>query len=223
MLPLQSRAQAGVRQEIVALTEIPNVGGSSARALFNAGLRSVEAVAKAKSPAAIADILTSGSVLSSPKQQQQLAMRALKIWHSARQLHRQRSRVRMVLPLCCSGWRFVLCSPEQSVQDRAKELAEQLSREAELEDAPAVSISAAPSSAASGQTASPAVGAFTARPFFFLHAGTGASTKPSPDMDCACAAAGPGVRGGRGNADARAGAVGGAAALGLLAGLQPGA
>ena len=95
-LALQSRAQAGVRQEIVALTEIPNVGGSSARALFNHGLRTVEAVAKAKSHTVIADILSSGGVRSSPKQQQQLTMRALKIWHSARELLRKRRLVSIV-------------------------------------------------------------------------------------------------------------------------------
>lgn len=116
----QSRAQAGVRQEIVALTEIPNVAGSSARLLFNSGLRTVEAVARAKSHNVIADILSAGKLLWEPrrvtsccalfrtltkaaahagskkggqKERHQLTMRALKIWRSARDLLKQRRLV----------------------------------------------------------------------------------------------------------------------------------
>ena len=114
-----------MRQEIVALTEIPHVGGSSARLLFNHGLRTVEAVAGASSHYVIADILSAGELLpclpctvtdgvytrlcnstclaahagstkSSQKQQHQLSMRALKIWRSARDFLKQRRLVRAV-------------------------------------------------------------------------------------------------------------------------------
>jgi len=44
---LQSRALNGVKQDIVALTEIPHIGASSARRLFNEGLRTAEVIAKA--------------------------------------------------------------------------------------------------------------------------------------------------------------------------------
>lgn len=44
---LQTRALNGVKQDIVALTEIPHVGQSSARRLFNEGLRTAEVIAKA--------------------------------------------------------------------------------------------------------------------------------------------------------------------------------
>ena len=42
----QSRAFAGVKQDIVALTEIQHIGASSARKLFNEGLRTTEVIAK---------------------------------------------------------------------------------------------------------------------------------------------------------------------------------
>ena len=43
---VQSRAFAGVKQDIVALTEIQHIGASSARKLFNEGLRTAEVIAK---------------------------------------------------------------------------------------------------------------------------------------------------------------------------------
>ena len=57
----QSRTLAGVRQEIVELTEIPHVGAPSARALFNAGLRTLQAVAAVRSADVIRDILAKGT------------------------------------------------------------------------------------------------------------------------------------------------------------------
>ncbi len=45
--PLQSRAFHGVKQDIVALTEIQHIGASSARRLFNEGLRTAQVIAKA--------------------------------------------------------------------------------------------------------------------------------------------------------------------------------
>ena len=91
----QPRVEAGVRQEIVPLTEIPGVDGSSARALFNRGLRTVEAIARAD-PRIITDILASGGACSSssPERQEQLTMRALGVQHSACELLRKRRLVR---------------------------------------------------------------------------------------------------------------------------------
>lgn len=56
----QSRALAGVKQEIVALTEIPHVGPASARLLFNGGLRNAETIARLPNTDTLVAILSRG-------------------------------------------------------------------------------------------------------------------------------------------------------------------
>ena len=62
---LQSRALNGVKQDIVALTEIPHIGASSARRLFNEGLRTAEVIAKA-SEDVIFNALSKGALSNIP-------------------------------------------------------------------------------------------------------------------------------------------------------------
>ncbi|EIE23289.1 hypothetical protein COCSUDRAFT_42188 [Coccomyxa subellipsoidea C-169] len=59
--PPISRALAGVKQEIVALTEIPHVGPASARLLFNGGLRNAETIARLPNTDTLVAILSRGA------------------------------------------------------------------------------------------------------------------------------------------------------------------
>lgn len=52
-----ARALHGVRPEVLALTEVPFVGGHTARALFAAGLRTVEALAALREPGDLEAVL----------------------------------------------------------------------------------------------------------------------------------------------------------------------
>ncbi len=61
---VQSRALAGVKQEIVALTEIPHVGPASARLLFNGGLRNAETIARLPNIDTLVAILSRGAAPS---------------------------------------------------------------------------------------------------------------------------------------------------------------
>ncbi len=60
-LPLQSRVLHGVRQEILALSEIPFVKSHTARLLYKAGLRTPDAVAAVTSVDQIVAILSNGA------------------------------------------------------------------------------------------------------------------------------------------------------------------
>lgn len=58
---LQARVWFGVRQDIVALTEIPHVKGRRARLLYDASLRTVESIAQ-QSTDTIAAVLKKGQL-----------------------------------------------------------------------------------------------------------------------------------------------------------------
>lgn len=58
---MQSRVLHGVRQEILALSEIPFVKSHTARLLYKAGLRTPEAVAAVPSVDHILSILNAGA------------------------------------------------------------------------------------------------------------------------------------------------------------------
>ena len=60
---MQTRALNGVKQDIVALTEIPHVGQSSARRLFNEGLRTAEVIAKASADVIFNTLCKGGQAL----------------------------------------------------------------------------------------------------------------------------------------------------------------
>ena len=62
---MQSRVQHGVRPEVVALMDIPQVGSRRARLLWQAGLRSAEQIAATPIPR-IAEALSKGTIACSP-------------------------------------------------------------------------------------------------------------------------------------------------------------
>ncbi|XP_024542477.1 helicase and polymerase-containing protein TEBICHI-like isoform X1 [Selaginella moellendorffii] len=84
----QNRVSFGVRAEIVGLTEIPFVKAARARALYKAGLRTVEAVAEATIPE-LANALSDSSFkghADAGKQQWMYAAAAKKIKNGARRI-----------------------------------------------------------------------------------------------------------------------------------------
>lgn len=88
----QSRVLHGVRQEILALSEIPFVKSHTARLLYKAGLRTPEAVAAVPSVDHILSILNAGAPPGDRKGGMLRQRQALKILRGARELLNRRAR-----------------------------------------------------------------------------------------------------------------------------------